>query len=209
MKNKTNPIISTLPNGIAELDRLCIGGGSFIMEEIWRPIIGYKGYYEVSSHGLVKRVGKVATNIDSRGITYNKVFKEKILKQCASKRGGYLQVKLCINGKATTKIVHRLVARAFLNHSPCGHVIVIDHINNIKTDNNVDNLQLITNRENCSKDRKNGTSKYIGVSLIKKTKKWRASMYINGILKHLGNFDTEKQASNAYNNKFIKMNYGH
>jgi ribosomal protein L15E len=70
---------------------------------------------------------------------------------------------------------------AFLNHTPCGYKIVVDHIdNNIKTDNRLENLQLITQRENVSKDIKNTSSKYIGVCWHKKAKKWRSSIQING-----------------------------
>jgi len=64
--------------------------------------------------------------------------------------------------------------------------------------NNVSNLQLISQRENSSKDRKDGSSQYTGVSWFKKSNKWRSVIYINGKLKHLGLFDNELDASNAY-----------
>jgi hypothetical protein len=102
-----------------------------------------------------------------------------------------------------------LVGMAFLNHKPDGtNKICIDHINNDKLDNRLTNLQLITNRENTSKDRKGGTSKYVGVR-SSAINKWRAEIYINGKTKNLGTFTDEYEAHlayqkvlNEYKNKF-------
>jgi len=44
---------------------------------------------------------------------------------------------------------------AFLNHTPCGHKLIVDHINENKLDNRVENLQLITNKQNVIKSIKN------------------------------------------------------
>ena len=154
--------------------------GCFIfMKEVFKDIKGYEGYYQVSNLGTVKRkTGKIL-----------KPFKNT---------NGYLCVKFCINGIKKHFKVHQLVAMAFLNHVPNGHKIVVDHINNIKTDNSVDNLQLITARENTSKDKKNGTSKYIGVGWDKTAKKWKCQIYKNGISKHLGYFINDYDAHLVY-----------
>jgi hypothetical protein len=85
-----------------------------------------------------------------------------------------------------------LVAMAFLNHKPDGtHKIVVDHINNNKLDNRVVNLQLISQRENLSKDRKDGTSKYVGVCWKKSRNKWQVDIKIDGKRKYLGLFTDE------------------
>ena len=63
--------------------------------------------------------------------------------------------------------------------------------------NNVNNLQVITKRENSSKDKK-GISKYTGVTFNKKTNKWRSQIWINGQNKTLGSFDDELEAHRAY-----------
>ena len=111
---------------------------------------------------------------------------------------GYFTVGLCNNtGKKRTFQVHQLMAITFLNHKPNGHKIVVDHINNNKTDNRLENLQLITHRENISKEGR-GSSKYTGVSIIRTTNKWRSSITINGVYKILGYFKTEKVASAVY-----------
>ncbi len=61
------------------------------------------------------------------------------------------------------------------------------------------NLQLITNKKNTSKDRKNKTSKYTGVSWHKQSNKWLAQFRENGSVKYLGTFETEEEARDAYN----------
>jgi hypothetical protein len=77
---------------------------------------------------------------------------------------------------------------------------VVDHDDNDKLNNRADNIKLRTNRENTSKDRKGGTSKYIGVSWYKRYNKWRAQIFVNGKIKCLGYFENPLYASNAYQN---------
>jgi hypothetical protein len=86
---------------------------------------------------------------------------------------------------------------AFKGHIPNGHKVCVDHINNIKIDNREVNIQLLSNRENCSKDKK-GTSKYTGVSWDNSRKKWKSQIYINDKHKFLGRFKTELEAHDAY-----------
>lgn len=156
-----------------------------MQEEIWKAIPGYEGIYEVSDLGRVKSLG----NNESR--------KEKILKPgivC----GGYYNVALNKNGSRKTKLIHQLVAMAFLNHIPCKHEKVVDHKNSNRIDNRLDNLQLITQRENASKDRKNGSSRYIGVTWNKKREKWQSQIIIKGKNIYLGSFDNEYDAHLTY-----------
>jgi hypothetical protein len=127
-------------------------------EEIWKDIPGYEGKYQVSNLGNVKSLERIVL----RNGKYPFLNKEKPLKY-GFDGGGYFRVNLCKNGKAKNFLVHHLVARTFLNHKPCGHKLVIDHKNNIRTDNRLENLQLISHRENISKDQKNTSSNYTGV----------------------------------------------
>ncbi len=96
--------------------------------------------------------------------------------------------------------VSQLIAMAFLNHVPCGYKIVVDHIDNNSLNNNINNLQLVSQRQNVSKEkhRKVFTSSYLGVSFCKQTNKWRADINVKCKLKFLGRFDTEVEASQAY-----------
>ena len=121
-------------------------------------------------------------------------------------KGGYYVVGLTVNAKTKTHYVHKLIAMAFLHHKPNGHKLVVDHIDNDKSNNRLDNLQIITNRENNSKDKKLGSSKYIGVSFCKTRNKWKSAIYIMGKHKSLGYFDNELDAANKYKEAFKKAN---
>ncbi len=83
--------------------------------------------------------------------------------------------------------------------------IVVDHINNDPLNNKLYNLQLITQRENVSKDKK-GTSKYTGGSWSKTANKWTSNIRINGKIKHLGFYIKEKEAAQAYQKELTKIN---
>ena len=135
------------------------------MEEIWKD---YKGY-KISNLGRLE---------NSRGIVNGSPNKD-----------GYL--KVTINYK--TRTIHQLVAECFLNHIPCGHKIVVDHIDNNKLNNRVDNLQLISARLNTSKDK--GTE-FTGVQ--KNGNKFKSLIRFNGKNVFLGTFNTSEEASKSY-----------
>jgi hypothetical protein len=174
-----------------------------VEEERWVPISGFEGYYEISDHGRVKSLERYISN----GVGVRKI-KSRILKNGPDTQG-YLRVVLCKQGIERTLRIHSLVAINFLNHTPCGLDLVIDHINNNKIDNRLSNLQIITVRENNTKDLKETTSKYIGVCFYKQTKRWRSSITLSGIKRSLGYFTTEVEASEAYQKalKYIQL-YG-
>jgi hypothetical protein len=172
------------------------------MKEFWKSIKDYEGIYEVSNLGRVKSIER------KYWLKRNKcwaILKENILKNHINVKG-YCQVTLSKNSIQKTRIVHQLVAEVFLNHTIDGHVLVIDHKNFIKTDNRVDNLQIITQRENTNKKHIKSTSKYTGVSLHKTTNKWMSCIRINGKNTHLGYFANELDAHNAYQNKLLTLN---
>ena len=156
------------------------------MQEIWKDVPSYEGLYQVSNLGNVKSLKR-----KGRG-------EDKLLKTTINRY--YYTVKLYSRSKTKTFKVHQLVAMAFLNHEPCGYEVVIDHIDNNPLNNNVNNLQLITQRENASKDRKCGTSKHIGVSWHKQNKKWHSRITINNKCVNLGFFSSELEASEVYQN---------
>jgi hypothetical protein len=161
----------------------------FMAEEIFKPIHGYEGHYEVSNMGNVRSV---------------KFKKEKLLKKSLN-TSGYQQVGLHKKGNIKTLQVHQLVAIVFLHHTPCGHNLVIDHINDIKTDNRVENLQIITNRENIFKTQGKYSSQYKGVHWHKTKKKWQSAFDLNKKRYYLGCFDNEYDAHLAYQNAIATM----
>lgn len=112
------------------------------MTEIWKDIEGYEGQYQVSNLGRVKSLERYVVakhNSISRR-------KEKILR-AGKTPDGYLTVALSKNNILRTYPVHRLVAMAFLADSDMSKTQV-NHINGKKTDNNVENLEWVTQKEN-------------------------------------------------------------
>jgi hypothetical protein len=159
------------------------------MKEIWKDIPNYEGLYQVSNLGRVKSLDR----IDAAG----RKLKSKVFKIDKNISGsGYQFCALSKGGKVRQRYIHQLVAMAFLNHKPDKFKIVVDHINNNKLDNRLENLQLLSNRQNSSKN-VTGSSKYTGV---RKTKynTFRASIRINGKKIELGTFKTEIEAHKKY-----------
>lgn len=170
------------------------------MKEIWKDIPSYEGMYQVSNLGRVKSLSREILKNGKHPF----ICKEKIIKNCLN-TGGYYYVGLSKNSKTISRTVHQLMAEAFLNHNPCGMNLIVDHINNNKLDNRVENLQIVTNRFNTSKDIKNKTSKYTGVSWEKRRSKWVVRIRINQKYLHLGYFLNEEDANLAYQNKLKEI----
>lgn len=161
--------------------------------ENWKQIKGYEGVYKISNIGNVK------------SINYNQTKKEQLLKINVI-GNGYLQACLYKNGKRRTIKIHVLVGVAFLNHKPDGtNKLVVDHVDGDKLNNRVENLRIITNRENCNRKHLKSSSKYVGVCWHKPYNKWKSRIAINGKRKHLGYFDNELDASNAYQKELKKI----
>lgn len=149
------------------------------MSEEWRDIPSYENLYQVSDLGNIRRG--------------NRILKPSF------NTAGYLKVGLSKNGKVKTYMIHQLMAITFIGNYVFDRKIIVDHKDNVKTNNVLDNLQLITFRKNVSKDRI-GSSKYTGVSWNKTRKKWYAYINTTGKNKFLGSFDNENDAALAYSN---------
>lgn len=151
--------------------------------EEFKDIKEYEGLYKISNFGDV---------FSSRS--------NKFLKQ-DYKSKGYNKVTLYYKSKGTSKYIHHLVAEMFLDiKTSQDKKNVIDHIDNNKHNNRVDNLQLITQRLNSSKDkyRYGKTSQFTGVHFNKKAGKFEAKIFINGCSHNLGTFGNEYYAHLEY-----------
>jgi len=110
------------------------------MKNIWKDLTGFNGLYQVSNTGLVKSMPREKCNKNGKFIT-----KEKILKNVLGKNGYYV-VTISKGGVNKIMYVHRLVAKLFLINVE--NKTEVNHINGIKTDNDVSNLEWCTPKEN-------------------------------------------------------------
>ena len=111
--------------------------------EIWKPIEGYEGLYEVSNLGRIRSLDR----LDVYKGKYKRYFKGKMLNPTFY-RGGYLQVQLSKNGKVKVCKLHRLVAQTFLPNPD--NLPVVNHKDEDKTNNCVDNLEWCTQQYNIN-----------------------------------------------------------
>lgn len=112
------------------------------MEEIWKPIKGYEGLYEISNFGNIKSLERKAKN---RG-KGKRFIRERILKPSIDRPNGYYQIKLSKNGKMKTFKIHKLVIEHFFKKISKG--LVVNHIDGNKLNNNINNLEICTQKDN-------------------------------------------------------------
>lgn len=103
------------------------------LEEIWKPIFGYEDRYEVSNFGKIKSL------------------RTKQILQGESTKDGYIRVRLWDGERYKSRMVHCLVAEAFIPLPDTNNQYEVDHIDNNATNNVVTNLQWLTHAENLSK----------------------------------------------------------
>ena len=100
--------------------------------EQWKDVEGYEGLYQISSYGRVRSLPRKGT--DGRTI------------RDSLGNSGYLQTHLCKNGKSKTIMVHRLVARHFVENPD--NLPEVNHIDEDKTNNHASNLEWCTRIQN-------------------------------------------------------------
>lgn len=172
---------------------------AFTMDEIWKDIPKWEGYYQVSNLGRVKSLERIITYSNNRKHT---VWESIINPGFDS--NGYPQIGPTRNNKNVTFKVHNLVASLFLTKiDGKPHV---NHKNGIKHDNRSVNLEWVNARENTTHSRRNKSSKYTGVSWYKKSSKWKSKIYISRITYFLGYFHSEEDAAEAYKIALKKHN---
>lgn len=101
----------------------------------WREIKGFDGRYFISSTGIIKSVKR-------KGRKQEKIMKQELMKK------GYLRCKLTKNGVQFKIMVHRMVAESFVPNPE--NKPFVNHINEVKNDNRVENLEWVTAKENCN-----------------------------------------------------------
>ena len=110
--------------------------------EEWKDILGFEGLYQASNMGRIKSLERIKKGKNGCLVTV----KEKILKPQINR--GYYRVNLYKNLIQKNYRVHRLVWEAFNGSIPEG--LHVNHINEVKTDNRLENLNLMTPKENTN-----------------------------------------------------------
>jgi hypothetical protein len=111
-----------------------------ISQLIWYSIPNYEGYYEINKVGQIRGIDRlVVTNKGLRNIS-SRYLKTRI------NNDGYIDVRLSKDGKTTTTFIHKLIAETFIPNPYKKKEV--NHINGIKTDNRLENLEWVTHKEN-------------------------------------------------------------
>lgn len=121
--------------------------------EVWKPIPGYEGLYEVSDQGRVRSLDRVVEQLGRWGI-YKRLFRGRVL-ATSPHPGGYRLVHLWRDGKRYATTVHVLVAAAFLGPCPCGQEV--RHKDGVAGGHGLANLEYGTRKENHADKHRHGT----------------------------------------------------
>ncbi len=169
--------------------------------EIWKDVVGFEGLYQVSNTGKVKGIKRKSLNSGSYSGVIN--VKERQLKQTKNKLG-YHVLTLFKDGKRYFKIVHRIVAEAFIENN--NNLPEVNHKDLNKSNNNVSNLEWCDRCQNINHmyQNRDKSSKYKGVSYSKKRNKWCAYIDINKKRLALGRFNSEIEAK-EFRQNFINQ----
>lgn len=167
----------------------------------WYPVYynGIETNVEVTRCGNVRKIkvdwygkGKGSYQIKIGQVDFNAL----------SLNNGYKQIKIQIKGLERKSIkLHQLIAAAFLNYKFQGTKLVVDHIDSNKLNNNLNNLRVISHRENVSKEKLIKSGLPTGVYYNKLAKKYQSYIQIDKKRIHLGYFSKIQDASDAYKNK--------
>lgn len=114
-------------------------------QEIWKPIKGYEGYYEVSDLGRIRSLDRLVKSLRN-GEYVDFKCKGRLMKPTKNRKG-YLRISLQKNGEREDYSMHRLVAQTFIGDI---YNKEIDHINTDREDNRVENLRIVTSSENSN-----------------------------------------------------------
>ncbi len=108
-------------------------------KEVWKDIPGFEGLYQASNMG---RIASIRYGFKLMSLVRNPT--------------GYVQIAFRVNNSIKRGLVHVFIAKTFLNQ--CNGCTQVDHINNIKTDNRVENLQWVSRSDNMKNNYSRGTT---------------------------------------------------
>lgn len=120
------------------------GGVILMTNEVWKPVKGYEGLYEVSDLGNIRSLDREVEVSNGRTAWVRKYPGKEIAK--TPQVGGYLRTRLSIKGKSSTPLIHRVVLEAFVGECPEG--METRHLDGDPTNNRLSNLTWGTSQEN-------------------------------------------------------------
>ncbi|MBK9318898.1 MAG: HNH endonuclease [Bacteroidetes bacterium] len=106
---------------------------------LFNQIPGYEGYYEIDRTGNVRSIKRVIKTENC----IRTINSKSIRPRCNN--SGYLEIRLSKNGKTKTKFIHRLLAMTYIKNTD--NKPEVNHINGVKMDNRLDNLEWVTKSE--------------------------------------------------------------
>lgn len=112
---------------------------------VWKKVVEFENYYEVSSCGKIRSLDRIDR--------FGRFYQGRELRQKTT-RFGYNEVTFSINGVSKSVKTHRIVAEAFIQNND--NKQQVNHINGIKTDNSLNNLEWVTPMENINHGIKTG-----------------------------------------------------
>lgn len=125
-------------------------------DEIWKPVAGYEGLYEVSDQGRVRTIGRTVNRFYKRTKRFRPTnYKSKLIYIGKNPVNGYLACVLHRKRKGRGFSIHRLVMTSFIGPRPEGYEV--GHRNGNKMDNRLENLRYITPLENSAEKHLHGT----------------------------------------------------
>lgn len=136
------------------------------MNEIWKDISGYAGIYQISSLGRVKSLSRISNN---------RTLSEKLLTPSLS-NSGYAWICLSNNKDKKHFFIHRIIAQSFIPNPM--NKMQVNHIDGVKTNNSIDNLEWVTNSENQKHAYKNNLNS-VSELQKKRTSKAKSSSVID------------------------------
>ena len=149
------------------------------MKQVFKPVVGYEGLYEVSNDGVIRMLERKFVHTDAK--SGFKICKARIVKQTINP-WGYLYVELSDQNRNRKKIFsHVIVAKAFIpnpENKPC-----VNHKNGIKSDNRASELEWVTRSENTKHAYRLGLLKVNKTALGKKGVLSPHSIKINQLTK--------------------------
>ena len=116
-----------------------------MIEEAWRPVVGWEDYYEVSNLGQVRSLDRLCWNGQARWLKKGKLIKPTLktkVRDCPR----YLQVRLSVEGQQKTLSVHRLVAKAWVPNPE--NLPEVNHLDEDPFNNQATNLEWCTRSQN-------------------------------------------------------------